>query len=34
MLEVKHVAKAFGGEKVLKDVSLTVSQGQDRKSVV
>jgi len=28
MLEVKHVAKAFGGEEVLKDVSLTVSKGQ------
>ena len=28
MLEVKHVAKAFGGEAVLRDVSLTVRQGQ------
>jgi len=28
MLSVKHLAKAFGGEPVLKDVSLTVEQGQ------
>lgn len=28
MLEVKHVAKAFGGDAVLRDVSLTVQQGQ------
>ena len=28
MLEVKHVAKAFGGDEVLKDVSLTVAKGQ------
>ena len=28
MLDVKHVAKAFGGEAVLKDVSLSVAQGQ------
>ena len=28
MLEVNHVAKAFGSEAVLRDVSLTVRQGQ------
>jgi len=28
MLEVKHIAKAFGGDAVLRDVSLTVQQGQ------
>lgn len=28
MLSVKHLAKAFDGEPVLKDVSLTVEQGQ------
>ena len=28
MLEVSHVAKAFGGEAVLRDISLTVEQGQ------
>jgi len=28
MLEVKHLAKAFGGDAVLRDVSLTVQQGQ------
>ena len=28
MLEVKHLAKAFGGDAVLRDVSLTVEQGQ------
>ena len=28
MLEAKHIAKSFGGEAVLKDVSLTVKNGQ------
>ncbi|NLI21168.1 MAG: amino acid ABC transporter ATP-binding protein [Clostridiales bacterium] len=28
MLEAKHIAKAFGGERVLRDVSLRVDQGQ------
>ena len=28
MLEVKHLAKAFGGDAVLRNVSLTVQQGQ------
>ena len=28
LLEIKHVEKSFGGQKVLKDISVNVSQGE------
>ena len=34
ILEIQHLKKSYGQNEVLKDISLTVEKGEDRKSVV